>query len=62
VEKFPGHISCSSESRSEIVIPCFKDSEIFAVLDVDSNKLNDFDETDKAYLEHVGKIISQLAV
>lgn len=61
VEKFPGHISCSSTSRSEIVIPCFKGEEIFAVLDADSDRLNDFDETDKKYLEEVGIIISQLA-
>jgi GAF domain-containing protein len=61
VDKFPGHIACSSDSRSEIVIPCFKKGEVFAVLDVDSDKLNDFDETDKKYLEELGKIISQLA-
>src|ERR1035437_2996494 len=61
VDEFPGHIACSSDSRSEIVIPCFKKGEVFAVLDVDSDKLNDFDETDKKYLEELGKIISQLA-
>jgi L-methionine (R)-S-oxide reductase len=60
VEKFPDHISCNSESRSEIVVPCFKNDEVFAVLDVDSDKLNDFDETDEKFLEEIGKLISQL--
>ena len=60
VEKFPGHIACSSSSRSEIVVPCYKLEAIFAVLDVDSDKLNDFDEIDKKYLEEIGIIISQL--
>jgi L-methionine (R)-S-oxide reductase len=62
VEKFPGHITCNSNSRSEIVIPCLKEQKIFAVLDVDSDKLNDFDETDKKYLKEIGIIISQLAI
>ncbi len=61
VEKFPDHISCSTESKSEIVVPCFKKGEIFAVLDIDSDKLNDFNETDKIYIEQIGTIISQLA-
>jgi L-methionine (R)-S-oxide reductase len=60
VEKFPGHISCSSESKSEIVIPCFKNGEVFAVLDVDSDKLGNFDATDKQYLEEIVKIIETL--
>jgi GAF domain-containing protein len=60
VEKFPGHIACSSDSRSEIVIPCFKKSEVFAVLDVDSDKLSAFDETDEEYLEEITALISQL--
>ncbi len=60
VEKFPGHISCNAESRSEIVVPCFNKGEIFAVLDVDSDKLNDFDETDRKYLEEVTRIIEVL--
>ena len=60
VEKFPGHIACSSDSKSEIVIPCFKNGEVFAVLDVDSDKLSDFNETDKKYLEMVSEIISEL--
>lgn len=61
VEKFSNHIACSSESKSEIVVPCFKDEKIVAVLDVDSDKLNDFDETDKKYLEEVVKIIQRLS-
>ena len=57
VEKFPGHIACSSASKSEIVVPAFKDSEVFLVLDVDSDCLNDFNETDKHWLEKVMRIV-----
>ncbi|MEO1050484.1 MAG: GAF domain-containing protein [Bacteroidota bacterium] len=57
VEEFPGHIACSSDSKSEIVLPAFKDGEVALVLDVDSDKLNDFDETDQKNLEKVMKII-----
>ena len=58
VEKFPGHIACSSLSRSEIVIPVLKNNEVVAVLDADSESLNHFDETDKKYLEEiVGMIV-----
>lgn len=53
VEKFPGHIACSSLSKSEIVIPVFNDEIVTAVLDVDSELLNQFDETDKRYLEEI---------
>ena len=53
VEKFPGHIACSSESRSEIVVPAWKDGKITAVLDIDSEKLNTFDETDRQWLEAI---------
>lgn len=53
VEKFPGHIACNSGSRSEIVIPLFKNNEVFAVFDADSTLLNDFDETDKKFLEEI---------
>jgi len=60
VEKFPGHITCSTASKSEIVVPCFKKEEVFAVLDVDSDKISDFDETDKKYLEMISEIISGL--
>lgn len=58
VEEFPGHIACSSLSKSEIVIPLFKDNEVFAVLDVDSSELNTFDEIDEKYLT---EIIAQLS-
>jgi L-methionine (R)-S-oxide reductase len=50
VEAFPGHIACSSESRSEIVLPIVKDGQVIAVLDVDSKELNDFDSIDMRYL------------
>jgi GAF domain-containing protein len=55
VEKFPGHIACSSLSKSEIVVPLLKNNTVVAVLDVDSALLNDFDETDKKYLEEIVK-------
>ena len=53
VEKFPGHIACSSLSRSEIVVPIIIDNEVIGVLDVDSEFLDQFDETDKKYLEEI---------
>lgn len=53
VEEFPGHIACSSESRSEIVVPVFKDGEVVAVLDIDSRELGTFDDVDALYLEQV---------
>lgn len=53
VEKFPGHIACSSLSRSEIVVPIISNGDVKGVLDVDSVLLNDFDEVDKKYLEEV---------
>ena len=53
VEKFPGHIACSSLSRSEIVVPVIRDNEVVAVLDADSEELRAFDETDKRFLEMV---------
>lgn len=53
VEKFPGHIACSSLSKSEIVVPVFSNGAVTAVLDVDSELLNQFDETDKKYLEQI---------
>lgn len=54
VDQFPGHIACSSESRSEIVVPVRRPSEsIVAVLDIDSRELNTFDETDRIYLEQI---------
>ena len=51
VEAFPGHIACSSASKSEIVVPAFQNGEVFLVLDVDSDKLDDFDAVDQRYLE-----------
>lgn len=53
VDKFPGHIACSSASRSEIVVPVFKDNVVVAVLDIDSAELNTFDETDQMWLQKV---------
>lgn len=58
VDEFPGHIACSSLSKSEIVIPLFRDNEVYAVLDVDSSSLNTFDEIDKKYLQ---EILAQLS-
>lgn len=61
VEKFPGHIACSSESRSEIVVPIFKRSsekeEILGVLDIDSRDLATFDSIDKEYLEKIVELL-----
>lgn len=57
VEKFPGHIACSSLSKSEIVLPLIKNNSVIAVLDIDSQHLNQFDNIDQEYLE---KIISLL--
>ena len=51
VDAFPGHIACSSESRSEIVVPVFRDGTVCAVLDIDSRELSSFDEVDAKYLE-----------
>lgn len=53
VEKFPGHIACSSLSRSEIVVPVWCDNQIVAVLDIDSRKLATFDEVDRVWLERI---------
>ena len=53
VEQFPGHIACSSESRSEIVVPMIKEGEVVAVLDIDSRDLNTFDEVDARNLEQL---------
>lgn len=57
VDQFPGHIACSSASRSEIVVPVFKDGAVIAVLDIDSERLNTFDDTDKLWLEKLVKLI-----
>ncbi|MFC0517926.1 GAF domain-containing protein [Mucilaginibacter angelicae] len=58
VDAFPGHIACSSLSRSEIVVPVFKDDKVVAVLDVDSELLDQFNETDAQYLEQIVKLIN----
>ncbi len=61
VELFPGHIACSSQSRSEIVVPIIKEKNVIGVLDIDSRELSTFDETDRQYLELLCKdIASQL--
>jgi L-methionine (R)-S-oxide reductase len=58
VEKFPGHIACSSLSKSEIVVPVFKEGKIIGVLDVDSSELSQFDTTDQVYLEKIVALIA----
>lgn len=60
VDEFPGHIACSSDSKSEIVLPALKNGEVALVLDVDSDQLNDFDETDKVYLSKVMSMIEKM--
>jgi len=57
VKQFPGHIACSNESKSEIVVPLFNNGEIIGVLDIDSDRLNTFDETDVKYLEKIVELI-----
>lgn len=53
VEFFAGHIACSSESKSEIVVPLLSGGEVVGVLDIDSNRLNDFDDTDAVFMEEI---------
>ncbi|MBD0288943.1 MAG: GAF domain-containing protein [Flavisolibacter sp.] len=57
VEKFPGHIACSSLSRSEIVVPVIRNNYVVGVLDIDSTELDQFDETDQRYLEEIVALI-----
>lgn len=60
VEQFPGHIACSSESKSEIVVPVFGgDGKVTAVLDIDSEKLATFDNTDRRYLEDICRLLTR---
>ena len=60
VEQFPGHIACSSESKSEIVVPVFDgDGKVTAVLDIDSEKLATFDDTDRRYLEEICRLLTK---
>jgi L-methionine (R)-S-oxide reductase len=60
VDAFPGHISCSSASKSEIVVPVFRGNEVAMVLDVDSDLLADFDENDQKYLEELMGILGSM--
>jgi len=57
VEKFPGHIACSSKSKSEIVVPLIRNGKVIAVLDVDSEAFDHFDATDQQYLEQILNLI-----
>lgn len=59
VDQFPGHIACSSLSRSEIVVPLLRDGEVVAVLDVDSDQLSDFNQTDDRFLTEMVKLLEQ---
>lgn len=59
VYKFPGHIFCDPDSKSEIVIPMFKNNKLIGVLDVDSDAFNSFDETDKKYLEEIVRFLTE---
>ena len=59
VEQFPGHIACSSLSKSEIVVPIFHGDEVIGVLDIDSDQLATFDETDRIYLEKMMETLSK---
>ncbi|MBK7230446.1 MAG: GAF domain-containing protein [Ignavibacteriales bacterium] len=59
VDKFPGHIACDVESRSEIVVPIIKQDKLFGVLDLDSTEYNSFNETDKKYLEELVDYLSK---
>ena len=57
VELFPGHIACSSLSKSEIVVPMLVNGEVFGVLDVDSDQYNHFDQTDQVFLESIVRLV-----
>lgn len=59
VEQFPGHIACSSDSKSEIVVPILKNGTVVAVLDVDSDQLNDFDQDDQQALEQLMQLAAR---
>ena len=58
VEQFPGHIACDAASQSEIVIPLFRENEVIAVLDVDSDQLDSFNETDVTFLQQIVTLLS----
>lgn len=57
VDEFPGHIACSGDSKSEIVLPVIRSGKVLGVLDVDSDQLNDFDEIDRLYLEQIIEMV-----
>lgn len=58
VEQFPGHIACSSESRSEIVVPLIKGGDVIGVLDIDSERLATFDAVDQEWLQQIAEVIA----
>jgi len=60
VEKFPGHIACSAASKSEIVIPIYKNKEVALILDIDSDQLNDFSILDEKYLMEISNLIEEI--
>ena len=60
VDQFPGHIACNSRSRSEIVMPVFKNKEVHMILDIDSDLLNDFSEIDEKYLNIIIQLIEEV--
>ncbi|HIY36407.1 MAG TPA: GAF domain-containing protein [Candidatus Paraprevotella stercorigallinarum] len=62
VDQFAGHIACSSLSRSEIVVPLFQQKEVIGVLDIDSDQLADFDDTDRIYLEKAMQIMMKTQI
>ncbi len=61
VDQFPGHIACSSDAKSEIVVPVMRDGEVVGVLDVDSDRLDDFDSYDQEGLERIVRIVERKA-
>jgi len=60
VNEFPGHIACSSDSKSEIVLPAILENKVKLILDIDSDKLNDFNEVDRVQLEKIMRIVEGL--
>lgn len=61
VDLFPGHIACSSESKSEIVVPVMRGGEVTAVLDIDSERMGTFDDVDREWLERIASLVSGLS-
>ena len=60
VDQFPGHIACSSLSKSEIVLPVFKNNEVHSILDIDSDQLNEFSEVDEIYLKKIIHLVEEV--